>query len=543
MLPPIVKQQGTTPSERRLAELCSGTFLDLWSYPNVFRDQGGNGSVDGKEVCDLLVVFGKHIILFSDKDCDLVLRGHLDLEWKRWFKRAVRGAEKQLRGAERWIKTYPHRLFVDKECQQRFPIDLLPIEELRFHRVAVARGSTSSLRQLIGGQSGSLILFPPLKGRQHDSEVPKIEGFNEDRSQPNSFIAFPSESGYQGEMMPFTVGDIDPSKPFIHVFDDETVELLLGELDTIRDFVDYLDEREDAIRSERLTLASGEEDVLANYLQSFDENRLHFIQTSLPDATTDQEDCKCVIPHGEWDAFKSGPLYRDRQSRNQISYRWDELIQQHSECILNRDSAVPPDFDFELQERAIRAMAAESRLQRRGLMRALMELLADSDFGNVSARLALRPEPSLAVYVFILVRPFPDETLLDYRERRQGIALAYLFAAKRKHAREREVVVIATAPNDCPDHQSQDIIQAGTSPVTDEEYAIVKDLIERDRLLEEGDFRRSASISEYSAQAIQQHEHGDLGLPCECGSGKRKRNCHYQSISELPSPTKDHQHW
>ncbi len=543
MLPAIVKQRGETPSEQRLAELCSGTFLDLWSYPNVFRDQGGGGSVDGKEVCDLLVVFDSHIILFSDKNCDFSPDGHLDLEWKRWFKRAVRGAEKQLRGAERWIQNYPQRLFVDKKCQQPFPIDLSPAVERRFHRIVVARGSTSALRRLIGGQSGSLILFPPLKGKQHDVDVPKIEGFNKNGSQPTSFIQFPSEAGYQGEMMPFVVGDIDPSKPFVHVFDAETVELLLSELDTIRDFVDYLDEREDAIRTERLTLAAGEEDVLANYLQSFDNNRMHFIQTSLPEEVPDQEDRQCVIPHGEWDAFRSGPLYRDRESRNQVSYRWDEIIQQHSECILDRNSAVPPEFDFELQERAVRAMASESRLQRRGLMKAFLELLADSDFGNVSARLALRPELSLAVYVFVLVRPFPNEKLADYRERRQGIALAYLFAAKRKHAPEREVVVIATAPNDCSYHQSQDILQAGTSPVTDEDYEIVRDAVERDRLLEDGNLKRSANVSEYSAQAIQQFEYGDLGLPCECGSGKRKRNCHYQSIADLPSPTKEHQHW
>jgi hypothetical protein len=34
------------------------TFLNLWSYPNVFKVQN-----KGKELCDLFVVFNNHIII------------------------------------------------------------------------------------------------------------------------------------------------------------------------------------------------------------------------------------------------------------------------------------------------------------------------------------------------------------------------------------------------------------------------------------------------------------------------------------------------
>lgn len=61
---------GTTPSERALASLARKAFLSLWSYPNVFTDEGrANGKGDGKEFCNFLVVFRNNVLLFSDRDC------------------------------------------------------------------------------------------------------------------------------------------------------------------------------------------------------------------------------------------------------------------------------------------------------------------------------------------------------------------------------------------------------------------------------------------------------------------------------------------
>ena len=75
----IEKSKGTTESERLLADLCEKTFLGFWSYPNLFRDQGG-----GKEICDLVVIFGNHIILFSDKSCEYPDTGNTQHDWARW---------------------------------------------------------------------------------------------------------------------------------------------------------------------------------------------------------------------------------------------------------------------------------------------------------------------------------------------------------------------------------------------------------------------------------------------------------------------------
>jgi len=65
----IERGHGITSSERYLKRLADDTFLSLWSYPGICRDQGHSQRGHGKEVCDLLVVFGNTVIIFSDKDC------------------------------------------------------------------------------------------------------------------------------------------------------------------------------------------------------------------------------------------------------------------------------------------------------------------------------------------------------------------------------------------------------------------------------------------------------------------------------------------
>src|SRR2546421_10292352 len=88
--PRVEKADGVTPAERYLGKLCERTFLSLWSYPGVFRDQGKpSANADGKEVCDLLVVFGRDILIFSDKHCEFKDSGRPSVDWQRWFKKAV----------------------------------------------------------------------------------------------------------------------------------------------------------------------------------------------------------------------------------------------------------------------------------------------------------------------------------------------------------------------------------------------------------------------------------------------------------------------
>lgn len=156
----ITRSEGVTPSERYLKTLCDRTFLSLWSYSGAFRDQGEGralGKGDGKEVSDLLVVFENHVIIFSDKHIRFDNTDSIEVSWGRWFKKAVLKSAQQVWGAERWIRQFPNRLFLDKRCSIPFPIILPDPANTIFHRIVVAHDASRVCREHMGG-SGSLML-------------------------------------------------------------------------------------------------------------------------------------------------------------------------------------------------------------------------------------------------------------------------------------------------------------------------------------------------------------------------------------------------
>ncbi len=208
---PVHQADGVTDSRRRyLHRLCKRSFLLLWSYPGVYRDQGG-----GKEVCDLLVVFENHVLIFSDKDCEFPDHDNLGVAWCRWFRKAVLESAGQVWGAERWIRSHPARLFLDRACTKRFPLDLPDPATARFHRIVVAHGASARCRQHFGA-SGSLLLSSSIKGGEHYADSASAK--------------------------PFALGDIDPARGFVHVLDDTGLDVVMGELDTTPDLVRYLEQ-------------------------------------------------------------------------------------------------------------------------------------------------------------------------------------------------------------------------------------------------------------------------------------------------------------
>lgn len=54
----IHRGSGKTPTERYLANLADHTFLDLWSYPNVFNDKRPQPTAQGRSfaTCWLFVI-------------------------------------------------------------------------------------------------------------------------------------------------------------------------------------------------------------------------------------------------------------------------------------------------------------------------------------------------------------------------------------------------------------------------------------------------------------------------------------------------------
>ena len=63
----MLRANGVTPAERYLQRLCDRSFLSLFELPQHFRDQRSSGKGDGKELCDLLVVFGDDVPIVCPK--------------------------------------------------------------------------------------------------------------------------------------------------------------------------------------------------------------------------------------------------------------------------------------------------------------------------------------------------------------------------------------------------------------------------------------------------------------------------------------------
>ncbi|MGR0480966.1 MAG: hypothetical protein ACTFAL_06050 [Candidatus Electronema sp. V4] len=272
--PASAKQTGITESERIAVQLCERSFLKLWNYPNVYRDQGKIGNGHGKELCDILTVFDDDVIIFSDKFCAFSAdHTATPLAWRRWYKRAIHASIKQLLGAERWLKEHPHRLFLDRACQARFPIDLPPAKRMRIHRVVVASGASEACRQFFGGDSGSLMLFP--EGAPPLDEGPYHEGF---------------------EPKPFVIGKLNDQ--FTHV----TLPIVLGELDTAADFIAYLRAKENFIERGELLFSSGEEHFLAHYLTNVVGAGL----TEFPKLPVGE---KIYLHESLWPGLSSDPAY------------------------------------------------------------------------------------------------------------------------------------------------------------------------------------------------------------------------------------------
>ena len=91
-------------------------FLNLWSYPNLFYDKKKNGKGDGKELCDMLVVCGDDVIIFSDKHIKYQSDKPPQIAWPRFFRKAIMESVVQINGANNWMTRFPEKIYTDPSC-------------------------------------------------------------------------------------------------------------------------------------------------------------------------------------------------------------------------------------------------------------------------------------------------------------------------------------------------------------------------------------------------------------------------------------------
>src|SRR5882724_3310459 len=435
-----------TASERFLTRLARRSFLGLWSYPHVYRDQGiGGRQREGKEVVDLLVVFDHHVILFSDKSCAFPNTGNLDQDWARWYRRAIEASAKQLWGAERWLRTHPDRAFLDKQCSVPLPVPLPPLQAAHFHRIVVA-SDESGLRGARTGGSGKLYIRPDIVGRAHTRRT--------------------TDGG-----MPFAIGQIDPARGFVHVLDETSLGIVLSTLDTIADFVMYLERKEALISSGKLLAAAGEEDLLGLYLRDVDKDGMHDFVLK-----TDWE--KVVVPEGHWEHYVDSPERAAKEEADRISYQWDAIIEKFTfHAIaggLRHQADTVPTLNE--QERAYRLLAREPRTRRRLLAGALIEKLAATPRDRLGFRVILPSYPGDPHYVFVLAHESIGSTLPEYWERRRAILAGYCKVAKLRFPVATCIVGLATEAGLDVQKRSEDLVVLDCSRWTAEDEAEARDI-------------------------------------------------------------------
>ncbi|RJR26668.1 hypothetical protein C4561_04650 [candidate division WWE3 bacterium] len=503
----IEKSGGLTPAEKHLSRLCSETFLSLWSYPNIYRDQGRTSAKrseakgDGKELCDLLVVFENHVIIFSDKRCEYPNTGDAELDWSRWYRRAVHGAAEQIWGAERWIFKYPNTIYLDKRCKQPFPLAIPPKEQAIVHRIVVAHGVVKKCIEFFDGGTGSLMIWPRLVGDLHI------------RTREH-------------QCTPFAIGQVNPAKGYVHVFDDTSLQIVMRTVDTIFDFVQYLTKKEQFILSGKLFMASGEDDLLGYYLQNSDEAGEH---TFFP--KPEKEINAICIDEGIWEEFARHPSRLAQIKANEISYSWDRLIEKFTFHVTTGTSYKLSHPSIQSQEIIFRFLAKENRTRRRFLANSIHELIAKTPNNYRATRIILPSKPGDPYYLFLLLPRYGGTPVKDYRELRGDLLERYLRVLKLKYPAATDIIGIATETGFSTDERSEDIAYLDATEWTEQENAeaqdIERELVSLGALSKRTLFR--TTTKEYPDPKTSKVRIGMKGternIPCPCGSGKKFKKC------------------
>ncbi len=452
---PLHRAEGVTASERYLSKLCDRSFLTLWSHSHVFRDQRiNNGASEGKELCDVLVVFENDVIIFSDKDCVFPDTGDLQTDWRRWYREAIKKSAKQTFGAERWLKEHPDKVFLDPACTQPFPYPLPAPDVARYHRIVVAKGCAKRCQEYFNPDApwvgiGSLVVDSTLHGDDHLADF----------ADPNDLTSL-AEGG-----RPFTVGHVDIKRGFVHVLDETTLDKLLTHLDTVADFVAYLTKKEDLLANYRV-MATGEEELLGYYLG-------HVNAAGENDFPPREEFLSAIFAEGIWLRYLNGPERAAQVEADQPSHIWDSIIE-HSSAWLRTGNS---ELSFHDHERLLRYFAREPRLRRRLLGRSILDLVtrAQAETGSNPRRLIqpLKPdEPYFAIQIFSV--PFGLENKpgyeANYHEVRRKYLEAVCMAAKIAQPTAKIIVGYSVGSGRLPCELTEDLLYVDTTAWTEYDY-------------------------------------------------------------------------
>ncbi|MFM0481035.1 SEC-C metal-binding domain-containing protein [Paraburkholderia strydomiana] len=507
MLTPIHKEEGSTPGEKALAKLAGASFFGLWSYASVHRFLQKGTRAFAHEVADLLVLFGRDVIIFSEKDIQFPVTNDIKVTWPRWFRKSVVASVDQLRGAETYIRSGRGPLFLDAKCTQPFPFPL-NAPDLRVHLVAICRNSSGP-------------------GQRYFAQFEE-KGVEFSSTETLAFNAPFREQDMLAN--PFWIGDFDPSKTFVHVFDEESLHLLMTELDTGPDFIDYLLVRERAIRSEQLTRFFGEEDFLAAYLTNEGEEGFGSFLEGTPTTVVEARKTFAIAEH-MWREFSGSLDYALHRTTRLQAGTWKRLTDEFSQAVVTAVVGEAQDQSLDIHERAVRALAAENRVSRAMLGRLLTEIHSIAHSKAVTVRTTHSLSNPKRLYIFLLYPQLEThESYSEYRKERMAWMQMYARCAQVKFTEYSEIAVLGV-------DTKESVGGSETIMVVDAYPDMPQDLKAQTLALmkEKGIFtgknapvRPTPSfVQSRPASTVQTHWSKSPGAnePCICGSGKKYKKC------------------
>lgn len=200
----------------------------------------------------------------------------------------------------------------------------------------------------------------------------------------------------------------------VHIFDRDFTQIILNELDTISDFVNYLKAKEDLVGTRKqIILVGGEQELLAFYLM----NSRSFAR--LDEATM------IVIDEGSWQNLQNDQKYKAKKEQDKISYGWDSII--------NRAHEGSSRYEIIARE-----LARPNRFKRRYLSKVYFEAALQAHNDNkydLFRRMLLADD---VTYCFL----FQDDP--EPREHRKAMLQAICLIARGMHRQNRKVLGIAT---------------------------------------------------------------------------------------------------
>ncbi len=286
---------------------------------------------------------------------------------------------------------------------------------------------------------------------------------------------------------------------YIHVF-DRAIVTFMNELDTIPDFCDYLQKKEELLSSSKTPqiVLSSETDLLAEFI---DSDRSFKRLSSLDYVTFDDN---------VWDGVSNSDWYQSKKEADPISYFWDHLIDIAHTC---------PESEY-------REVAKElSRLDRFD-RRAASQFFLNAHTKALENKRALRRifPMKQAVYVFVFS---PYEMERGYRKAQLGAAC---YIVRDKYNDGRKIIGIATETGTNA-LRSYDFCLLDVAEWTEENRKIAQEAKERFSLFKNTEYHH-ATVEEYPSQyrrpdsMLKKVKKVGRNDPCPCGSGKKYKKCH-----------------